>query len=88
MSPLVGWPSVLGLITFAAGLYMYRGDLWAPGVPGRSRMLALAPVFIAVGDTEEERARLRDAARQQLAFYASTPTYELSLIHISEPTRH
>lgn len=47
MSPLVGWPSVLGLTTFAAGLYMYRGDLWAPGTSGRSRMLALGPVFIA-----------------------------------------
>jgi len=41
----------------------------------------IAPVFIAVGDTEEERARLRDAARQQLAFYASTPTYEPVLAH-------
>jgi hypothetical protein len=47
MSPLVGWPSVLGLSSFAAGLYMYRGDLWAPGTPWRSRMLSLAPVFIA-----------------------------------------
>ncbi len=47
MSPLAGWPSALGLSTFAAGLYVYRGDLWAPGTSGRSRMLALGPVFIA-----------------------------------------
>ena len=38
-------------------------------------------MFIAVGDTEEERAPLRKAARRQLAFYASTPTYEPVLAH-------
>lgn len=47
MSPLVGWPSVLGLSTFTAGLYAYRGDLHAPAAAGPSRLLALAPVFIA-----------------------------------------
>jgi probable F420-dependent oxidoreductase len=41
----------------------------------------IAPVFIVVGDTEEERAPLRNAARQQIAFYASTPTYEPVLAH-------
>lgn len=47
MSPLVVWPLVLGLGTFAAGLYMYRADLRAPGIARRSRILVLAPVFIA-----------------------------------------
>ncbi len=41
----------------------------------------IAPVFIVVGDTEEERAARRDAARRQIAFYASTPTYEPVLAH-------
>jgi hypothetical protein len=38
-------------------------------------------VFTAVGDTEEERAAQRRAARRQLGFYASTPTYEPVLAH-------
>ena len=38
--------------------------------------VALAcPVFIVVGDTEEEREPQRLATRRQLAFYGSTPTY-------------
>jgi probable F420-dependent oxidoreductase len=32
--------------------------------------------FVIIGDTEEERARARQAVRQQIAFYASTRTYE------------
>jgi probable F420-dependent oxidoreductase len=32
--------------------------------------------FVVLGDTEQERARARDAVRQQIAFYASTRTYE------------
>lgn len=33
------------------------------------------PVFTVVGDTEEERARWRELARAQVAFYGSTPNY-------------
>jgi probable F420-dependent oxidoreductase len=33
------------------------------------------PVFTAVGETEGERARWREAARGQVAFYGSTPNY-------------
>jgi probable F420-dependent oxidoreductase len=33
------------------------------------------PVFTVVGDTEEERARWRELARAQIAFYGSTPNY-------------
>jgi len=32
--------------------------------------------FVIIGDTEEERTRARQAVRQQIAFYASTRTYE------------
>ncbi|MGH7389614.1 MAG: TIGR03617 family F420-dependent LLM class oxidoreductase [Candidatus Rokuibacteriota bacterium] len=32
--------------------------------------------FVVIGDTEEERAKARQAVRQQIAFYASTRTYE------------
>ena len=32
--------------------------------------------FVVIGDTEEELARARQAVRQQIAFYASTRTYE------------
>ena len=33
------------------------------------------PVFIVTGETEEEMASSAQAARQQLAFYGSTPAY-------------
>ncbi|HID33789.1 MAG TPA: TIGR03617 family F420-dependent LLM class oxidoreductase, partial [Anaerolineae bacterium] len=32
-------------------------------------------VFAIVGDTEQDRARRREEVRQQIAFYASTPSY-------------
>lgn len=35
--------------------------------------------FVIVGDTEQERARNAEAVRQQIAFYASTRTYEAVL---------
>jgi uncharacterized membrane protein len=47
MSPLVFWPSALGLTVFAAGLWSYRSDLFAPAARGASRVRSLAPVFIA-----------------------------------------
>ncbi len=67
----------------------YLADVVRPAVEagahkaGRSidDVAFIAPVFIIVGDTEEEQAALRDAARRQLAFYASTPTYEPVLAH-------
>lgn len=44
---------------------------------GRSRkdITLASSVFVIVGDTPEERARARALARQQISFYASTPTY-------------
>lgn len=47
MSPLVVWPSVLGLSFFAAGLWTYRRDLFGPTSSGESRILSFAPMFIA-----------------------------------------
>jgi alkanesulfonate monooxygenase SsuD/methylene tetrahydromethanopterin reductase-like flavin-dependent oxidoreductase (luciferase family) len=35
----------------------------------------IVPAFLCVGDTEEERARWREMARVQVAFYGSTPNY-------------
>ena len=45
---------------------------------GRSRhdFTYVTAVFVIVGDTDAERARNREAVRQQIAFYASTRTYE------------
>lgn len=45
---------------------------------GRSRkdFQYATAVFVIVGDTERERAQNAEAARQQIAFYASTRTYE------------
>jgi probable F420-dependent oxidoreductase len=33
------------------------------------------PLFTAVGDTDEEQARWREASRQMVSFYGSTPNY-------------
>ncbi len=41
----------------------------------------ICPVFIAVGDTPDERAPQLDAIRAQISFYASTPSYEPVLAH-------
>jgi len=35
----------------------------------------IVPCFTVVGDTDEERARWRELARSQVAFYGSTPNY-------------
>ena len=45
---------------------------------GRSRkdFTYATSTFVILGDTEEERGREREAVRQQIAFYASTRTYE------------
>ncbi len=38
-----------------------------------------ASVFVALGDTPEEQRAEREAARAQIAFYASTPSYQVVL---------
>jgi alkanesulfonate monooxygenase SsuD/methylene tetrahydromethanopterin reductase-like flavin-dependent oxidoreductase (luciferase family) len=35
----------------------------------------IVPSFVVVGDTDDERARWRERARMQVAFYGSTPNY-------------
>jgi len=44
---------------------------------GRARgdIQLASSVFVIGGDTEDERAKNREAARKQIAFYASTPSY-------------
>lgn len=44
---------------------------------GRARQAIelVSAVFVIVGDTPDERATNRERIRQQIAFYASTPTY-------------
>jgi probable F420-dependent oxidoreductase len=67
----------------------YLADVVRPAVAegtvraGRSLhdVAMICPAFIVVGDTEDERARQREAVRSQLSFYASTPTYQSVLDH-------
>ena len=40
-----------------------------------------APVFVIFGDSEAERAKMEMGVRQQVAFYASTPSYRAFLAH-------
>ena len=42
-------------------------------------LVLFAPVFAALGDTEEERQKAEAPVRQQVAFYASTPNYRALL---------
>lgn len=41
----------------------------------RADLEIIVPAFIVVGDTPTERARWRELARMQIAFYGSTPNY-------------
>jgi probable F420-dependent oxidoreductase len=43
---------------------------------GRQDFVYTTATFVVVGDTEQERAVARQAVKQQIAFYASTRTYE------------
>ena len=47
-------------------------------ISGRSRanFTYVTACFVVVGDTEQERSQNAEAVRQQIAFYASTRTYE------------
>lgn len=45
------------------------------GERSRGDMQLASSVFVIGGDTEEERRRNRELVRQQISFYASTPSY-------------
>ena len=45
----------------------------------------IAPAFVAVGDTDEERAPWREMARTQVGFYGSTPNYGFVFEQIGHP---
>ena len=47
----------------------------AKGERTRKDITLASSIFIVAGDTPEEQAQSREAARQQISFYASTPTY-------------
>jgi probable F420-dependent oxidoreductase len=56
-----------------------RGEA-AAGRPAGSVALAV-PVFMIVGETDEELERQRDGVRRQIAFYGSTPSYRSVFEH-------
>jgi probable F420-dependent oxidoreductase len=45
----------------------------------------IAPAFIAVGDSDDERAKWREMARTQVAFYGSTPNYGFIFEQLGHP---
>ena len=51
--------------------------------PGSVQLIV--PLFTAAGDTEEERARWREVARMQVAFYGSTPNYAFMFEMLDRP---
>ncbi|HEX4822226.1 MAG TPA: TIGR03617 family F420-dependent LLM class oxidoreductase [Acidimicrobiales bacterium] len=57
----------------------YYTETLLPNLAAGGRDLAdfavYVPLFTAVGDTDEEQARWREASRSMVAFYGSTPNY-------------
>ncbi|MEY2421122.1 MAG: hypothetical protein QOI95_1189 [Acidimicrobiaceae bacterium] len=57
----------------------YYRDTLLPNLAASGRDLAsfavYVPLFTAVGDTDEERARWREVSRSMVGFYGSTPNY-------------
>ncbi len=45
----------------------------------------IVPAFLVVGDSDEERARWRELARMQVAFYGSTPNYAFIFEQLEHP---
>ena len=50
-----------------------------------SSFALFVPLFTAVGDTEEELARRREACRTMVAFYGSTPNYAFIFEQLGYP---
>jgi probable F420-dependent oxidoreductase len=55
------------------------------GVDALDGFTVFVPVFTAAGDTEEERARWREATRTMVGFYGSTPNYAFVFEQIGRP---
>jgi probable F420-dependent oxidoreductase len=45
----------------------------------------IVPAFVAVGETDDERAKWREMARMQVGFYGSTPNYGFIFEQIGHP---
>ena len=45
----------------------------------------IVPAFLVVGDTDTDRARWRELARMQVAFYGSTPNYAFIFEQLDHP---
>lgn len=56
-----------------------------PGSDSLAGYTLFVPVFTAAGDTEEERARWREATRTMIGFYGSTPNYAFVFEQIGRP---
>ncbi len=50
-----------------------------------SDLEVIVPAFIVAGDSEDDRARWRELARMQIAFYGSTPNYSFIFDQIDRP---
>jgi probable F420-dependent oxidoreductase len=61
----------------------------AAGAASSGRTVAdlevIVPAFIVAGDSDDERARWRELARMQVAFYGSTPNYSFIFDQIDRP---
>ena len=48
----------------------------------------IVPAFLVVGDTDVERAQVREMARMQVAFYGSTPNYAFIFEQLDREASH
>jgi probable F420-dependent oxidoreductase len=70
-------------LTDVLGPAVAAGAAAAGRSPGECRLIV--PVFVAVGDGEEELAAERASIRRQIGFYGSTPSYRAVFGHLGRP---
>ena len=71
----------------------YLADTVAPQLAAGARRAGrrlddfevIVPAFLVVGDTDTDRARWRELARMQVAFYGSTPNYAFIFEQLEHP---